>query len=332
MKNELFSRRKFLLSSALTSAGIITSKLTNAEEQNPEPNELERNHSNPVVISTWKHGLPANEAAWKILKPGGNSLDAVETGVKVTEADPKSTSVGLGGTPDSDGNVTLDACIMNPEGDCGAVSYLQNIKHPISVARKVMEQTPHVMLSGKGALDFAISQGFKKEILLTKKSKLLWKKWKKEKKYRPVINVENHDTIGMLAMDKEGNISGACTTSGLGYKLPGRVGDSPIIGAGLYVDNEVGGAVATGLGEAVIKIVGSFLVVELMRNGMTPEFACKEAIKRIVNKQDFTKMQVGFLALNRKGKIGSFAIRKGFAYAVYRNGENELLDSNFYVK
>lgn len=228
--------------------------------------------NNPVVVSTWKFGLDANEAAWQVLDTGGRALDAVENGVRVTEANPSNSTVGIGGTPDEKGFVTLDACIMDETGDCGSVAFLQNIVHPISVARKVMEETRHVMLVGKGAEEFAYQHGFEKTNLLTTKSEERWRNWlkKNERDAMPEINVENHDTIGMLALDKNGNLSGACTTSGAGFKLHGRVGDSPIIGAGLYVDNDIGGAVATGWGEAVIRICGSHLVVEFMRQGHSP--------------------------------------------------------------
>ncbi len=286
----------------------------------------------PIVISTWDFGIEANAAAWKVLKSGGRALDAVEQGVWVPEGDPNNQTVGLGGFPDRDGHVTLDACIMDDAGNCGSVAALEYIVHPISVARRVMEKTPHVMLVGDGALQFALEQGFKKENLLTPASEKAWKEWLKTSEYKPVMNIENkafapkmlpgnqynHDTIGMLAMDAQGNLSGACTTSGMAYKLRGRVGDSPIIGAGLYVDNEVGGATSTGVGEEVIRNVGSFLVVELMRQGYPPEEACKEAVMRIVKKKPQTakEIQVGFLALNKKGEYGAYALQKGFSYAV----------------
>jgi len=292
-----------------------------------------RNGAIPMVISTWNHGLPANEAAWGILSSGGNSLDAVEQGVRVPEADPKSMSVGYGGLPDRDGYVTLDACIMDKEGNCGSVSFLQHIKHPISVARKVMEKTPHVMLSGDGALQFALEEGFKKEDLLTEEAKKAWEKWKLDSKYQPKINSENHDTIGMLAIDEAGDIAGACTTSGAAYKLHGRVGDSPIIGAGLFVDNEVGGAVATGQGELVMKTLGTFLVVELMRNGLSPQEACEQAVKRIASKlDDYQEFQVGFLAIDKSANVGSYCIHPGFNYALYQEGQNVLIDSDSYLK
>lgn len=283
----------------------------------------------PIVISTWEHGLDANKAAWGVLSINGRALDAVEIGVKVSEADPKITTVGYGGFPDRDGRVTLDACIMDENSNCGSVAFLEHIMHPISVARMVMEKTPHVMLVGEGALNFALANGFKKENLLTAEAETAWKKWLKDAKYEPIINFENnHDTIGMLALDAAGNLSGACTTSGMAWKMHGRVGDSPIIGAGLYVDNEVGAACATGVGEAMIRTVGSHLVVEMMRQGKSPEKACKAAVERIMKRfKGFEKIQVGFLALNKKGEYGAYCIQKGFNYAVYsEKTPNQLFD------
>ncbi|MFN5170644.1 MAG: isoaspartyl peptidase/L-asparaginase family protein [Cyclobacteriaceae bacterium] len=273
----------------------------------------------PVVISTWNFGKAANVEAWKILSAGGRSLDAVEAGARVPEGDPKETSVGLGGLPDRDGRVTLDACIMDEFANCGAVACLEYIVHPVSVARKVMEKTPHVLLSGEGALQFALANGFKKEKLLTKESERAWREWLKKSEYKPVANIENHDTIGIVALDQQLNLSGACTTSGMAFKMRGRVGDSPIIGAGLFVDNEFGAATSTGVGEEVIRIVGSHLVVELMRQGRSPQQACEEAVKRIVKNQPAKSkdMQVGFLALNKQGETGAYALQKGFTYAVY---------------
>ena len=297
------------------------------------------NVKSPIVISTWEHGLSANEAAWKILDEGGHSLDAVEAGVRVPEGDPRVITVGKGGIPDASGKVTLDACIMDEKGRAGSVTYLQHIVHPVSVARLVMEKTPHVMLSGKGALDFALENGFKKENLLTKERKKAWKEWKKQNaQFSNKINIENvtednHDTIGMLAIDKNGRLSGACTTSGLGYKLPGRVGDSPIIGAGLFVDGEVGGAVATGTGELVMKTLGTFLVVELMRGGMSPQKACEEAVRRIVKKiPEYEKHQIGYLALNTKGEYGSYCIQPGFNYALKTADQTELIEAEAWLK
>ncbi len=285
----------------------------------------------PLIISTWNHGLPANEAAWGKLKEGGSALDAAEAGVKVPEGDPNVMSVGFGGLPDADGRVTLDACIMDGHNQCGSVACIEHIKHPVSVARKVMEDTQHVMLVGEGALEFALKKGFKKENLLTPKSLKAWEGYKKElEKKRSIINIENHDTIGLLVLDGNGNISGACTTSGMANKIHGRVGDSPIIGAGLFVDGEVGGACATGVGEEVIRQAGSAMIVELMRSGMVPEMACREVLNRIVKtnggKIDF---QVGFLALRKDGHYGAYSLKKGFNFAVCDSKGNNLRNSPF---
>lgn len=288
-------------------------------------NPLKGKVNMPIVISTWDHGMPANAAAWEILSKGGNALDAVEAGVMVPEGDPTVRTVGYGGYPDREGKVTLDACIMDKDSNCGSVAFLQHIKHPIAVARKVMEDTPHIMLVGEGALQFALEKGFPKENLLTAESEQDWKNWLQKSEYKPVINIENHDTIGLLALDANGDISGACTTSGASFKMHGRVGDSPIIGAGLFVDNEVGAATATGLGEAVIRMVGSHLVVELMRQGNSPEKACKLAVERIIAKhKDVSDLQVGFIALNKAGEHGGYCIHKGFNYAL-RDKENNIL-------
>jgi isoaspartyl peptidase/L-asparaginase-like protein (Ntn-hydrolase superfamily) len=324
------SRRKFivksLFGSSLLSGAFPLSTLADAPKSAPAVKK-------PVVVSTWNHGLPANEAAWKILAANGRALDAVEAGVRVPEADPEITTVGYGGFPDREGKVTLDACIMDEQGNCGSVAFLQHIMHPISVARQVMEKTPHIMLVGEGALQFALSQGFKKENLLTPVAEKAWKEWLKTANYKPLINVENHDTISMLALDAAGNLSGACTTSGAAWKMHGRVGDSPIIGAGLYVDNEVGGACATGLGEAVIKMVGSHLVVELMRQGHSPAKACELAVERIIRKQkNYKDLQVGFLALNKQGEWGAYSIHPGFNYAIHDGGKNRLVDAVSYTK
>ena len=324
------NRRNFIKGGVLGAVGTaIFPKLISAIAQNTNPNSEE---GHPMVISTWKHGMPANVAAMEVLQSGGKAIDAVEAGVKIPEADPESMSVGLGGLPDREGKVTLDACIMDETGNCGSVSFLQHIKHPISVARKVMDETPHVMLSGEGALQFALEQGFPKEDLLTEKAEKRWREWLKESEYKPIINVENHDTIGLLALDKKGDISGACTTSGLSWKMHGRVGDSPVIGAGMFVDNEVGGACATGVGEAVLKTLGSFLVVELMRQGATPQEACEEAIARIVKNQNYKDMQIGYLAINKKGEHGAYAVHPWFNYALYQGGENRMIDSLSYLK
>ena len=283
----------------------------------------------PMVrsISTWKT-TEANQKAGQMLDKGEHALDAAVAGVAIEEENPKNTTVGYGGAPDRTGKVTLDACVMNHLGDCGSVVAVENIVNVARLAKDVMEKTPHVMLSGKGAEEFAISQGYKKTDLLTDKSKKEWEEWLKDQDYRPIINIENHDTIGMLCIDKNNNLSGACTTSGLAYKMKGRVGDSPIIGSGLFIDNKIGGAVATGLGEEVVKTVGSFLVVELMRQGLSPQEACEKAVKRIVsNNSQENKFQVAYIAMNKKGEVGSYSIEPGFTYMDYVNGENKEIFS-----
>ena len=324
------TRRNFLKKSAIGVVGtmllpkIIKAKMEKTNKQSEK--------GFPIVISTWRHGISANEEAMEVLQNDGKAIDAVEAGVRIPEADPEVSSVGLGGWPDRDGHVTLDACIMDETGNCGSVSFLEDIMHPISVARLVMENTPHVMLAGKGAQQFALENGFKKENLLIEKAEKRWKKWLEKSEYKPIINIENHDTIGLLAIDKKGDISGACTTSGLSWKLHGRVGDSPVIGAGMYVDNEVGGCCATGVGEAVLKTLGSFLVVELMRQGATPQEACEEAIARIVKNQDYKDMQIGYLAINKEGEHGAYAVHPGFNYALHQNEKNILIDSDSHIK
>lgn len=318
------SRRKFIQRSTLIASMASVSKVF-GKENAPVVK--------PIVVSTWNFGVGANAEAWKVLSTNGRALDAVEKGVQVPEGDPKETSVGLGGLPDRDGRVTLDACIMDENANIGAVACLEHIVHPISVARKVMEKTPHVMLVGDGALQFALANGFKKEKLLTPESEKAWKEWLKTAKYKPIANIENHDTIGMVAMDANQNLSGACTTSGMAYKLHGRVGDSPIIGAGLFVDNEIGAATSTGVGEEVIRICGSHLVVELMRQGNSPRQACELAVKRIVKNQPekSKEIQVGFLAINKNGEVGAYALQKGFTYAVYSSEiENKLFEAKSY--
>jgi len=317
----------------------------------------------PIVISTWKHGVAANERAYEILSSGGNSLDAVEEGVKVSENDPNVLSVGYGGLPDNEGRVTLDAAIMDWKARIGCVICIENIRNPISVARLVLEDTEHTVLAGDGAYKFALLKGFKSESLLTEESIRRYRQWResggwKAQEYhtedyelRPLTNEQRHqleldsphhdegtgeeihDTIGMVAIDREGHVSAACTTSGVAWKMHGRVGDSPIIGAGLYVDGEVGGAAATGRGEECIRACGSFLIVELMRLGRPPQEACEEAARRVIKlnllstKNRDSNFQVGFIALNVKGEFGAFAVRPGFQYALYKNGKNELLES-----
>jgi N4-(beta-N-acetylglucosaminyl)-L-asparaginase len=331
----MLNRRRFLQSSVLTSAALFTRK------QGFTLNTYRTVKDSPVVISTWAPNVAANAEAWKYLSSGGKAIDAVEAGVQIPEADPNDMSVGYGGLPDRDGKVTLDASIMDEKGNCGAVMFLEGIKHPIKVARLVMEKTPHVQLAGEGALQFALENGFKIENLLTPQSEKAWKDWLQSNKYDPMTiprlleknntpgQQNNHDTIGMLAMDSSGDLSGACTTSGMAFKMRGRVGDSPIIGAGLYVDNEIGAATSTGVGEEVIRICGSHSVIELMRHGATPEQACREAVQRIIRKrgEQAKDLQVGFIALNKKGEYGGYALQKGFTYGVQTNEGSKVFPS-----
>lgn len=312
-------RRDFIKKSTLFSSAYALPKSRNLHDfdlSNPEP----------LVVSTWDHGLLANRVSWDILAAGGESLDAVEEVVRVVESDPNIRTVGMGGYPDREGIVTLDACIMDYESNCGSVAFLRDIVNPISVARKVMEETPHVMLVGQGAKSFALKKGFKETNLLTDLSRKEWNSWKISSKYESIINIENHDTISSLALSGDGRLAGACTTSGSAYKMHGRVGDSPIIGAGLFLDNQVGAAAATGLGEAVIKSSGSAMVVEAIRNGASPQDACENVILRILkmNKQ-VENLQVGFIALDIRGNVGAFSIKKGFNYALSNQKVGHLL-------
>lgn len=329
----MINRRKFLEQAAAAGAMIA---IPNALKSAPYDNSAAGFKDSPVVISTWNHGLEANMEAIRVLNNGGSVTDAVEKGVMIIEADPDNMSVGIGGMPDITGRVTLDASIMGPDGNAGSVCFLENIIHPISVARMVMDSTPHVMLAGEGALKFALDNGFEESELLTEKTKKEYLKNRDKHGFDPQMNWENepdvyHDTIGLLAIDNNGDIAGACTTSGLGYKMRGRVGDSPIIGAGLFVDNEIGGATATGMGELVMKTVGSFLVVELMRNGRTPQEAVEEAVTRIVKKvPDHKTYQIGFIAVNKNSDTGAYCLNPGFNYALYKDGKNVLTDSCSY--
>ena len=317
-------RRRFLQSSLLSATALaIPAGAMGAMTRSARPATASRAR----VVSTWDFGVGANQAAWKKLLEGGSALDAVETGARWAEGSLCNTTVGHCGYPDRDGVLTLDASIMDGDGRCGSVAALQDILHPVSVARAVMEKTPHVMLVGEGAQQFAMQQGSEKQSLLTPEAKAAWREWQRTAQYRPQINAErakvpgnkeNHDTLGILALDASGRLAGACTTSGMAWKMHGRVGDSPIVGAGLYVDNEVGAATASGVGEEMIRNAASFLVVELMRQGRSPMDACREAIERVVKKRPEASktLQVCFLAMNRDGEVGAFALHKGFVYAV----------------
>lgn len=317
------SRRKFIQAGTSLLAALPLSSLM----ARPQPSA-----DGPVVVSTWPN-VEANKAAWEILSKGGKALDAVEAGAKVPEANPKETSVGYGGLPDRDGKVSLDACIMDHYGNCGSVAFVQNYMHVISLARLVMEKTPHVMLVGDGAEQFAAESGFRKENLLTKESEKVWKEWVKANGYKPV---KGHDTIGMLARDSSGEFGGGCTTSGMAFKMHGRVGDSPIIGAGLFVDGEVGAATATGVGEEMIRIAGSHTIVELMRSGRSAQEACEEAIKRVVRKhgdEKASKLSVAFLALGKDGSVGAYSTIDEFEYTISGGGKmHEVIRSGAYFK
>lgn len=335
------NRRKFIKNTTQSGLGIAiaTSTLSCADTAQNIDNQEDRNkkmvnaNSFPIAICTWRFE-EANAVAGAALAAGEPALDAIIKGVAVEEANLKNTTVGKGGAPDREGNVTLDACVMNSDGDYGAVLAVENITYVAALARKVMEETPHVILAGKGAEEFGYTQGFEKEKLLTPESQTAYQEWLKTSKYQPVINIENHDTIGMLAIDKNGDLAGACTTSGMAYKMKGRVGDSAIIGSGLFIDNEVGGAVATGVGEEVLKTVGSFLIVELMRNGLSPQQACETAIRRIVEKKNsnYKDFQVAYIAINKKGETGAYCIHKDFTMMKYQDGKNVNLEVDFYNK
>ena len=330
-------RRNFLQKASITSLSLVAGStlLSYGEDHSKELIEDQNivKDVKPIVIATW-NVQNATAKAWEVIQKNQSALDAVEQGCMVEEADVKNSTVGMGGLPDRDGHVTLDACVMDKDGNYGAVVNVQNITHVVSLAKKVMQETPHVILAGLGAEQFAYEQGFKKENLLTESSKKAWERWKEKSEYKPIINIENHDTIGMLAIDKNGDISGACTSSGLAYKMSGRVGDSAIIGSGLFIDNEVGGATASGLGEDILKTVGSFLIVELMRQGKSPQKACEEAVKRVVKKAgvNYKNFQVGFIALNKKGETGAYCIHPGFSYTVYQDNQNVNTKADCYDK
>jgi N4-(beta-N-acetylglucosaminyl)-L-asparaginase len=282
------------------------------------------------MISTWDFGAAANAAGIAARAAGGSALDMVEAGGRVAEADENNASVGYGGLPDRDGRVTLDACVMTWAGDIGAVCALEDIVHAVSVARRVMERTPHTMLVGEGARTFALEQGFEAQNLLTPRAEAAWRDWLKTANYAPRINSENtdwrsmpggpgnHDTIGLLAIGADQRMAGACTTSGMAFKMRGRVGDSPIIGAGLYVDDEVGGATATGVGEDVVRVAGAHAVVEALRHGLDPTAACRSVIERLARLRGtrVAGSQVALLALDKQGRAGAFALQPGFTYAV----------------
>ena len=323
------SRRRFLKNLGLASAGLAIKPITTTAQTTAKTLPLK---DSPLVISTWIHGMEANAGAWSVLENGGAALDAVQKGVAVTESDMNNRSVGLAGRPDRDGHVTLDACIMDHDSRCGSVAFLEDIQHPIDVARAIMDKTPHVMLVGEGAQKWALENGFSKvdfEVPIPEVQKD-YENWLIKSEYKTGVNVENHDTIGMLALDASGRMAGACTTSGMAYKIRGRVGDSPIIGAGLFIDGDVGGATATGVGEAMIRTAGASAVVESMRRGASPEEACYDIVQRILKKHPGVEgMQVGFLAMNMQGEYGGYSVYNGFNYALRSKDRNEMVDAKY---
>ena len=271
----------------------------------------------PAVVATWSFGKQAVEVAGRTLLDGGSLLDSVEKGINVIELDSDEQSVGYGGLPNADGIVELDAAIMDGKThNVGSVAGLKHIKQPISVARRVMEASPHAMLVGDGALAFAIAQGFPQAHLLTEAAKAKWEAWRKQQEQGPAP--DSHDTIGLVALDENGDVAAGCSTSGLGYKHPGRVGDSPLIGSGLYADNDIGGAAATGLGEEILKFCASFLVVEFMRNSHPPMEACEKVIERILQKKTGDRnASIALVALNKHGEFGAASTDARFPYAIW---------------
>ena len=299
----------------------------------------------PIILATWTFGQIAVRAGWPHLAPGaGGSLEAVEQGCRAVEADPEVMTVGYGGYPDCDGEVAVDAAIMRSPAECGAVGGVKRFMHPVSIARLVMTETPHVMLVGPGAEAFARRQGMQPTELLTEAAREAWEKWRREQpgtetswcaagqeprraEGEPLHGEPTHDTVGVLAIDSAGAMAGACSTSGLAFKLPGRVGDSPIIGHGLYVDPWHGAAVATGVGELVMSVCGTFLAVEEMRRGASPAEAAMAVMWRIAESRPLKeKDQAGIITLAPSGEWSSAALRPDFRVAVRTAERDELLD------
>ncbi len=319
------SRRDFVRTAALAATSGTALKSW-AQEEKPAADPLFiSTWPPPLFVSTWAFGKACNETALETMRQGRGLLDAVERGIWVMEDDAGDSSVGLGGTPNAEGVVQLDACIMwGPEHGAGSVAALEGIAHPISVARRVMEQTPHVMLVGDGARRFALEQGFEDFNLLTDERREAWRKWREKKQ---AVQEDGHDTVALLGLAADGTIAGGCSTSGWGYKLPGRTGDSPIIGSGLYVDNDVGAAGATGLGENVMRYCATFMVVEFMRQGLSPGDACLKIIERIVAKEPAGKnLSINFIALDKQGRYGAAGTDTGFKYAVATPAWSRVLE------
>jgi len=294
-------------------------------------NKCIKEETYPCYIATWNNEY-AVKKAFQSFQSSNDVLEGLVKGINEVENNPEDMSVGYGGRPDREGKVSLDACIMDQFHNAGSVCAIEGIKNPISVAKDVMLETPHVILAGEGAKMFALEQGYIEEDLLTENSKKQYSEWLKKSEYKPIINIENHDTVGMLGMDKNGDMVGGCSTSGLAYKMRGRVGDSPIIGAGLYCDNEVGSCVGTGLGEKVLTNMCAFLVVELMRGGKSPTNACKIALERVIAKEkERPNFQVALIAMNKSGDHGAYAIYNGFNYVIAnKKGEKRITSESFF--
>ncbi len=280
-----------------------------------------------MILSTWAFGLAANEAGWGVLSRGGSALDAVQAAATVTESNPEITSVGYGGLPNEMGTVQLDAAVIDGKtGRMGAVGALEGVRNPASVARKILEKNKHIFLVGDGSRSFALKNGFQEENLNTPANTAWYTEQLKKRSAE-----QGHDTIGVLALDKSGNSAVVCTTSGLGMKWAGRVGDSPLIGSGLYLDGKVGGAVGTGVGERAIEVCGAFAIVEFIRNGLSPQAACEKLIRRVVERNAHRDaFQLAFIALDPNGEIGGAAIQEGFVYAVHDGKTNELRPGRTY--
>lgn len=288
--------------------------------------------SGPIFLSTWAHGKPANERAAEVFHNGGSLLDAVEKGINVPENDPNVTSVGLGGLPNAEGVVELDAAIMSGTTHrAGSVCSLRMIKSPISVARLVMEKTKHTTLAGDGAFRFALKMGFEPETLLTAQSLQKWQEWKADPHHQSFwLSPANHDTIGMVATDGKGHLVAGCSTSGLAFKIPGRVGDSPLIGCGVYADDNVGAASATGDGDLMTNYCTSISIVHLMARGASPQDACMDLLKHMVKTDPQNKdAAVAVIAINTRGEIGAGSMNDGFhlKYALWRDGNSQLIES-----
>ena len=299
------SRREFLRDATIATTLIATA--ARAQQQKPKA------APQPIVIATWDYGKDLCAAAQKVFAKGGDLLDALEKGVNVVEDDPNVKTVGYNGWPNEDGVTQLDASIMDGRTHrAGAVGALERIKNPLSVARKVMEKTEHVMLVGAGALAFAKKQGFKEQDLLSAAVRAEWEKLRKDSP-ETFWKTDNHDTVCAIGRDAAGNLASVVSTSGLRNKLAGRLGDSPIIGAGNYCDNDVGAACATGIGELAIRSAASFAIVERMRAGVEPKAACEEIMQRMIAKHPYVKTdpnaQLAFIAMNKDGAYGAAALR-----------------------